>query len=197
MNDPQAKFLLLYHCFSKKLTYVCRYAEVYVRQEPTDVYRDVDTDNGRRPDLEIRGLLERGIYGDVSITEPVTSSLTLNQAKNPLRAAKAVEQKKNHGYALISQNAGYHFYPLVLETYGSWGPRLKDFFDLAINHASEARGIRKDVLAIYWRRRLMVSFHKTIAQAILRKVGKSKGGVFRDESNYELVPAEQIYARTD
>ena len=35
--------------------------------------------------------------------------------------------------------------------------------------------------------------------AILRKVGKigkSKGGAFRDESNYELVPAEQSYARS-
>ena len=84
----------------------------------------------------------------------------------------------------------------MLETYGSWGPRLKDFFDVVINHASEARGIRKDILAVYWRRRLMVSFHKSIAQAILRKVGKSKGGAFRDESNNELVPAEQSYARS-
>ena len=27
------------------------------------MYRCIDTDKGRRPDLEIRGLLERGIYG--------------------------------------------------------------------------------------------------------------------------------------
>ena len=187
---------IIHDGFKQELASLCRYAEVYVRQEPTDVYRGVDADNGRRPDLEVRGLLERGIYGDVSITEPVTPSLTINQAKKPLRAATIVEQKKTRGYAAISQQAGYHFYPLVLETYGSWGPRLKEFFDITINHASEARGIRKDILAIYWRRRLMVSFHKSIAQAILRKVGKSKGGAFRDESNYELVPSEQLYARS-
>jgi len=187
---------IIHDGFKQELASLCRYAEVYVRQEPRDVYRGVDADNGRRPDLEVRGLLERGIYGDVSITEPVTPGLSINQSLKHLRAATTVEQKKSRGYAAISQQAGYHFFPLVLETYGSWGPRLKEFFDIAINHASEARGIRKDILAVYWRRRLMVSFHKSIAQAILRKVGKSKGGAFRDESNYELVPAEQVYARS-
>ena len=187
---------IIHDGFKQELASLCKYAQVYVRQEPNDVYRGIDADNGRRPDLEIRGLLERGIYGDVSITEPITPRLTINQAKNPLQAAKTVEQKKIRNYADISQQAGYEFFPLVLETYGSWGPRLKDFFDTVVNHASEARGIRKDILAVYWRRRLMVSFHKTVAQAILRKVGKNKGGAFRDESNYELVPAEQSYARS-
>jgi hypothetical protein len=139
---------IIHDGFKQELASFCKYAQIYVRQEPNDVYRGIDADNNRRPDLEVKGLLERGIYGDVSITEPVTPTLTINEAKKPLRAAKATEQKKNHRYAAISQEAGYHFYPLVLETYGSWGPRLKDFFDVVINHASEARGIRKDILAV-------------------------------------------------
>jgi len=120
---------IIHDGFKQELASLCKYAQVYVRQEPNDVYRGIDADNGRRPDLEIRGLLERGIYGDVSITEPITPRLTINQAKNPLQAAKTVEQKKIRNYADISQQAGYEFFPLVLETYGSWGPRLKNFFD--------------------------------------------------------------------
>ena len=38
---------------------LCRFGQLYVRQEPTDVYRGVDADNNRRPDLEIKGLRER------------------------------------------------------------------------------------------------------------------------------------------
>ena len=68
-----------------------------------DLLREVDADKRRKPNLEVRGLLERGSYGDVSITEPVTPSLTVTQAKKHIRAAVIVEEKNTHAYGAISQ----------------------------------------------------------------------------------------------
>jgi hypothetical protein len=163
--------------------------------EPTQLYRGIDPDNGKKPDLEIRGLSERPILADFSLTEPICSSLTNNNSKIVRRSAKAAEAKKDHKYLLPSLQAGYDFCPLIAETYGGMGARAIKLFDAIIAHASEARGVRKDVLAIYWRRRLAVSLHKAIAQNILGKIGRHKAGPYRDESNYELVVQEQVYAR--
>jgi hypothetical protein len=194
-NKGQGR-LIMHDRMKQELASLCRYAQLNVRQEPTDVYRVVDENNGMRPDLEVLGF-ERGIYGDVSITEPVSSSLTNNNCVVPLRAARIREAQKIVTYSNLTIQTGYSFFPLVCETYGAWGVQLIQFFDMVIKHASESRGIRRDVLAVYWRRRLAVCLHKAIAANILNKVGRSKAGPFRDESNYQLVPAEQLYARHD
>jgi hypothetical protein len=151
---------------------------------------------GKRPDLDIRYLSKHGIYGDISITEPVNSSLTLNNSKHSLRAAKARENQKINEYGVISEQAGHEFIPLVIESYGAWGSKMVEFFNRVINHASEARSVRKDILAIYWRRRLAVTLHKAIAEAILKKIGRARGGPFRDESNWEGVLEDQQYVRS-
>jgi hypothetical protein len=188
--------LLIHDGIKQQIAAMCRYAQLSVRQEPADLFRSIDAENNKKPDLEIRGLLERGIFGDVAITEPCNASVTANNARIPLRAAKAKEAQKKNKYRALTLETGNIFVPMICETQGAWGKELVEFFDIVIAHASEARGIRKDILANYWRRRIAVALHKAIAQSILAKVGRSRAGPFRDESNYELVPYEQSYVGT-
>jgi hypothetical protein len=161
--------IIMHDRVKQEIAAMCRYAQVSVRQEPTDLYRVVDPDNGMRPDLEIRGLLERGIFADIAITEPICSSLTMANAQVPLRVAKIKEQQKNQTYLQLTRDTGNIFVPLVCETYGAWGPSLVDFFDKVIKHASESRGIPKEALSIYWRRRIAVTLHKAITHNIFTK----------------------------
>jgi hypothetical protein len=182
---------------NQELAAMVRFSQLYCRQEPYEVYRVNDPENGKRPDLEIRGLGETLLYTDVSITEPVNSSLTLVNSTQVCRSAKVRERHKVSNYEAVSVQAGAKFYPLVFETYGAWGPGMVEFFDVIISHASEARGVRKDILATYWRRRIAVTLHKAIASEILQRIGRCRAGVFRDESNYELVIQEQSYVRSN
>jgi len=174
---------------------LCRYSGLYARQEPYDAYHVVNPDNNRRPDIEIRGLQERGLYADVTLTSPVCSTLTANNCRIPLRSAAAREREKCHIYQQISEEAGYDFAPIVIESYGAWGVSATRLFEKLISHASETKGIAKGVLATYWRRRLAVALHKSVAKIIIKKVSRSNAGPFRDESNWELVPQEQAYVQ--
>ena len=123
--------------------------------------------------------------------------MTINNATAPLRAAKVRENQKNAMYLERSRRAGYGFVPIVCESYGAWGSLFVEFFKKVMKHAAEARGIKEDIIATYWKRRIAVALHKAIAFNILSKVRRSKAGPFRDESNYELVVQDQGYFQTD
>ena len=90
-----------------------------VHQKPTHVYKLLVANNRKRQDLEIRGVVERGMYADVLITDHLNKYLTFISASNPLRTASLVETKKVSTYAATSQAARYHFTPIVLRFLGT------------------------------------------------------------------------------
>ena len=63
--------------------------------------------------------------------------------------------------------SGKIFLPFVFETYGLWGKQFQDFFAATMMEAEEYRGIPGAAISMYWRRRISVTLHKTMAEGIL------------------------------
>ena len=90
---------------------------------------------------------------------------------------------------------GQIFLPFVFETYGLWGKDFQDFFAATMRQAEEFRGIPKASISMYWRRRISVTLHKSMAEGILARAGRLNSGPFRDESSWERVMEAQSYQR--
>ena len=85
--------------------------------------------------------------------------------------------------------------PFVFETYGLCGKHFQDLFASNIKQAEEYRGIPGAAISMYWRRRISVTLHKTMAEGILARAGRLTTGPFRDESSWEGVMESQSYQR--
>ena len=66
--------------------------------------------------------------GDVVVTDPISSSLTVRNASEVGRAAKLAERTKNAKFKEDSSAAHMLFLPFAFETYGRWGTSFLDFF---------------------------------------------------------------------
>ena len=55
------------------------YGGLYCKTERSNFFRSFSSDNGKRPDFEVRGL-DRGYLGDVMITIPISAQLSSNAA---------------------------------------------------------------------------------------------------------------------
>ena len=170
-------------------------AGAYAKFENPDQFRAVDTDNGTRPDLLFVGIQEQRILGDVLITEPCCKTLTRQQANTQGWAAKRGEDSKVTKYGGPASQGGHVFLPFVFETYGLWGKGFQDFFTATMRQAEEYRGVPRAAISTYWRRRISVTLHKTMAEGILARAGRLNSGPFRDESSWEGVMESQSYQR--
>ena len=68
-----------------------------------------------------------------------------------------------------SKSSGQVFLPFVFETYGLWGKHFQDFFTSTMKQVEEYRGIPGAAISMYWRRRISVTLHKTMAEGILAR----------------------------
>ena len=147
-------------------------------------FRSVSADNGKRPDLEVRGF-DRGILGDVIITSPLSSQLTVQNASIQGRAAAAAERIKNAKFQEDSSAANMLFLPFAFETYGRWGDSFGKFFVKLMTHG----------LINYWRRRLSMTLQKSIATGILSRMGKLNSSPQHDESTWASAVVDQSILR--
>ena len=67
-------------------------------------------------------LLDRGICLDVSIVNPICPTSVSGASKTPASAAIRAEKLKLSTYALLCSAANLDFCPLVMETFGGFGP---------------------------------------------------------------------------
>ena len=65
---------------------------------------------------------DRGICLDVSIVNPIASSNIRNASRLSAHAAKEMEKTKNDKYLNLCNSADLEFSPLVMETFGGFGP---------------------------------------------------------------------------
>ena len=98
-------------------------------------------------------------------------------------------------YGGPASQGGHVFLPIVFETYGLWGKGFQDFFAATMRQAEEYRGVPGAAINLYWRRRISVTLHKTLAEGILARAGRLNSGPFRDESSWEGVMESLSYQR--
>ena len=91
-------------------------------------------DTNKRPDIEwiIDG---RRIYFDISVTHPLNSTIVAKAANKKLAAAEHKEKIKNAKYLDLCERIDAEFIPIVIETFGGYGPQfnlfLKDLHNIA------------------------------------------------------------------
>ena len=131
------------------------------------------------------------IFGDVLITELCCKTLTRLQTGTQGWAPKRGEVSKMLKCGAPASQGCQVFLPFVLETYSLWGKHFQDFFATTMEQAEEYRGIPGAAISMYWRRRISVTLHKTMAEGILARAGRLNSGPFRDESSWEGVIESQ------
>ena len=85
---------------------------LYSKIERTNFFRSVSADNGKRLDLKVRGF-DCGILGDVNITSPVSSLLSVQNASIQRRSAAAAERIKNTKFQEDSSAANMPSKPMA------------------------------------------------------------------------------------
>ena len=126
---------------------------------------------------------------DIQITSPVpyrSGTLTISQARVPLRPAnKAVanKQRKYNGLA-AANNLG--FIPIVFEITGRLHSQATDLLRAALQTASERRAISYDTLWNYWISSLMITLQRCLAKSIIVRAHRLVG---QFQNNADTCPA--------
>jgi hypothetical protein len=75
----------------------------------------------RRPDVDIAGLRGRKLL-DIGICHPAARSYAARGAARPLAAAGIRETAKTRIYEALARAEAASFHPVIIESYGAWGP---------------------------------------------------------------------------
>jgi hypothetical protein len=165
---------------------MCRHAGLRVDVEAPGLLSEVDDAKKLRPDIRITGL-DRPILGDVGISFPISSGLTLNQARIPGRVTSDYAKVKHTKYDEYARRINNDFIPFIFETRGRWHHEFHTFFTTVLNHSSLISNIPLKALKIYWRRRISIALQRVVARSIHSKTKKINSPTFSDESNYDGV----------
>ena len=99
-------------------------------------------------------------HTDVSVVHPSSASY-LKAATKPLGACLGREKKKDNLYLRRAQSNGSLFFPLVFESYGAVGQRVRDFIRLLNDEAGKNSISKLYGLSVY---DFMLRFLSTVLQ---------------------------------
>ena len=173
------------------ITIMCRHSGLRVGVEPYNTFSELDDAKKLRPDMVITGL-DVTILGDVGVTFPIPTNLTLNQSRVAGRLASDYARTKHVKYDEYAQRISNTFIPFIFETRGFWHHEFKEFFAKVLNHSSLNSGIPLKALTTYWRRRISVTLQKVIARSVLSKIKRLNSPSFFDESNFDGVILDEV-----
>ena len=127
------------------------------RIEGPSCFRQLN-DTNKRANIVIDNWLDgkKGIF-DVSVTHPWIQAAG-RAVPVPEVAATLREQEKVRKY---QQHCPVRtdFIPLVVETYGRWGPMAREVFEVCMTKIAATKGMPKSAVVAYWRQRF--SSHRT------------------------------------
>ncbi len=81
------------------------------------------------------------------------------------RKPKLREDEKERKYR-NSCPQGTEFIPLVMESYGRWGARAREIFEVCTDKIATSRGSPKSLVVTYWRQRFAITLQKYTAACI-------------------------------
>src|SRR3546814_19214907 len=82
--------------------------------------------------------------------------------RNPECAARGGESWKIRKYEAVV-HAHSVFVPLVVETFGRWGPRAREIFDECVEKLCASKGAPKSTVKAYWRQRFALVLQRYTA----------------------------------
>lgn len=152
-----------------------RQAGFLCRMEDPTCFREVQ-DTNKRADVVVENWQgrARAIF-DVSVTHPWIRSMTRHAAggdPKPECAAKLREQEKLRKYQ-NSVPANSVFVPLVIESFGRWGPQARGVFDVCIEKLCASKGAPKSVVKAYWRQRFAMTLQRYTAACVRERAQRA------------------------
>ena len=156
---------------------VMKQAGFLCRIEDPSCFRELD-DTNKRADIVIDNWLDgkKGIF-DVSVTHPWIQSADRAVPVAEL-AATLREQEKMRKYQQHCP-ARTDFIPLVVETYGRWGPMARDVFEVCMTKIAAMKGMPKSAVVAYWRQRFSMVLQKYTAACVRERM---QGAVVRESA---------------
>jgi hypothetical protein len=145
----------------KQAGYLCRV-------EDPSCFREVE-DTNKRADLVIENWDDAGGRAilDISVTHPWRDEVQRRSEHDihPEAAACERETSKHRKYQnFIPANAT--FVPLVMESFGRWGPASRPLFKSCIERIAASRCIPKSTVSSYWKQRFAITLQKYTAACV-------------------------------
>jgi hypothetical protein len=139
------------------------------RVEDPSCFREV-TDTNKRADIVVDNWVDgkRAIL-DVSVTHPWAQRTRRAGGADaetiPEAAARLREDEKIRKY--IDQCPAHTiFVPLVVESYGRWGPKAREIFDVCIEKLAATKNAPKSAVVAYWRQRFSLVLQRYTAACV-------------------------------
>ena len=126
---------------------IMNYCGIFTTTEEKNLFRETDPDDAKRTDISALNLPGRTAKQllDIRITSCIPSiypeSLTLKQAKIPLRAANSSFKEKMKKYEKRAKDIGLGFIPIVFETTGRMHPDTRALLVEVIQKAATEKGV--------------------------------------------------------
>lgn len=175
---------------------MCNYAGIRTKIEPSHCLQNVDrSDKSKdlRPDIlayhaHVRVLNPANQHGlrnlilDISVAHPIAAfNINFKKKRN---AAMTREREKIGKYSRQASDNNLDFLPLAFETFGSWGPIMRRFFEDIIAEAARHRHELKGPIAEYWMQRISAALHFGCANLLISRMQRVSEAamVNRDES---------------
>ena len=151
-----------------------RQAGFLCRMEDPSCFREVQ-DTNKRADVVVENWQgrARAIF-DVSVTHPWIQAMTRRAGGDPKPecAARRREQEKLRKYqALVPANSA--FVPLVIESFGRWGPQAREVFDVCVEKVCASKGAPKAVVKAYWRQRFALVLQRYTAACVRERAQRA------------------------
>ena len=135
-------------------------------------FMDLASTGSGRMDLTITSGNSTPILADVTITHPIISdrSLITVSMTQPLYFAKHREEAKIRKYSGRAIQINQHFIPLVLETYGAYGPKFSQYIKSLASYAVQNRSFNQRAQLIrYWRMKISACLQRANSRLIINK----------------------------
>ena len=111
---------------------------------------------------------DRDMGLDVRITNPINAQIERDKRKKPPiqgEAALRSEQEKEKKYMGACKKANIDFIPIVMETYGTWGAGLQNWFKKMIKKTTRVCNVPSSSLTSYWTQTIAVALQKRVSKA--------------------------------
>ena len=148
------------------LAQCARAAGLITRSESGDTLRIINPRTQQRFDITIPGGGEGGrtLEGDIAVVNPRALAHAgkgeLGSRLQPETAAKRMENAKRKKYEKNCEMAGAVLVPLVMESYGRWGPSLRKWFKQLMRRMAMFTDKDEGILSAYWGHRIAIAMHR-------------------------------------
>ena len=133
------------------------------------VFRTIDEDDGKRPDLLLPGFEDDGkdLFLDVTIGTPTCATYVSRAANTPHYTLRLLHNRKNDKYLQRCTEIGASFMPMAFETFGAASEESMGVIAKLVQRATDVTKIPYPILFNYWKKRIATTLQVQNARTLV------------------------------